>query len=214
MKPTGLIWFVVTADQRRSRSAADRVPAALALLGEMSPEPTLPFERTAGDEIQCLSDKAETVVGAVRLLTRLGDWRIGIGCGQVQLPLPSSTRESRGPAYLAAREAVEEASGIPTQLALRRARTVAAADYRDVDVPAMDAQTALWLVRHTLERRTRQGWELVDLLDAGLSNQQAAARLGISPSAVSQRGRAAAAAVTAAGEQLAVRLLTRLQEAP
>lgn len=211
MKSGAFTWFAVTADQQHSRSQPDRVPAALAQLREIRPVPRLAFERTTGDEIQCLTDNPETVVAIVSELTRLGGWRLGIGCGPVETPLPDSTRAARGPVYVAAREAVEAAATSPTQLSLRCAETVGGVPYGGDDGLVGDAAAALWLVRHTLARRTQQGWQLVDLLAQGLSNQQAAAELGISPSAASQRARAAAIPVVAAGELLAVRLLARLQ---
>ncbi|OMQ15094.1 hypothetical protein A7K94_0211915, partial [Modestobacter sp. VKM Ac-2676] len=89
--------FVVTVDQRASRRAPDRVPAALrALVGVPV---VLRFERTAGDEFQGLLDDPAAVVEVVRRLVREGDWSIGIGTGSVQWPLPASTRAGAGPAF-------------------------------------------------------------------------------------------------------------------
>ena len=104
-----LIWAALTADQRHSRRSPDQVPDALARLEALSDRFVLGFERTAGDEIQGLTDKPEAVVDAVLTLSRSPDWHVGIGLGTVDLPLPGSTREARGPAYLAARTAVEQA---------------------------------------------------------------------------------------------------------
>ena len=42
-----------------------------------------------------------------------------------------------------------------------------------------------------LARRTARGWEVADLVDEGLSYDEAGRRLGISQSAVSQRAQAA-----------------------
>ena len=52
----------------------------------------------------------------------------------------------------------------------------------------------------------------MDLLDQGLTKADAAAQLGISPSAVSQRLGRAAAVEDARGAALATRLLARVQE--
>lgn len=214
MKPEPFTWFAVTADQRRSRTGPDRVPEALDRLSALDPAPRLGFERTTGDEIQCLTAAAATVTAAVAILTRLGGWRIGIGCGPVDQPLPDSTRAARGGAYLAARAAVEAAASSPTQLAVRTIDSVGGVTYGETgDDPATAAQTALWLVRHAMEKRTEQGWELVELLASGMSNQQAATALGISPSAASQRGRVAATLIVTAGEHLATNLLAALQGA-
>lgn len=42
--------FVLTIDQRGSRSHGDKVPRLLSLLADL--ETVLPFERSVGDEIQ------------------------------------------------------------------------------------------------------------------------------------------------------------------
>ena len=197
--------FAVVADQVGSRAGADRVPAALASLEPL--EGLLGFERTAGDEIQGLLKDPADVVEAVIALSRLGGWRIGIGAGPVDTPLPASTRAARGAAYLAARSAVAAARTSPVQLALRLS-AVGPAHYVEL---AEDAETALWLLRSVLARRSQEGWELMDLLDQGLTNARAAEHLGISPSAVSQRLARSARVEARRGAALATRLLTRLQ---
>ncbi len=207
MKPEAFN-FVVIADQVGSRSGDDRVPAALEALAGMPL--LLPFERTAGDEVQGLSGAAGSVVAAMVRLTRLGNWRIGIGVGTVDTPLPESTRAARGPAYLAARTAIAAARHSPTDLALRIAAVGGDARYGELHEPALDAEAALWLLRSVLGRRSREGWELMDLLDRGLTNAQAAAELGISPSAVSQRLNRAARQEEVRGVRLATRLLERV----
>lgn len=207
MKPSSFT-FAVIADQVASRENQDRVPAALAALRHISAE--LPFERTAGDEIQALLRQPDAVVETLSLLTRLADWRIGIGIGPVQLPLPISTREARGPAYFAARDAVSAARRQPTAFALRLPETVRSERYGELHQAAIDAETGIWLWRGALSRRSAEGWELMDLLDAGYSNAQAAKALQISPSAVSQRLQAAAREEDRRGASLAARLLTRV----
>ncbi|WP_036921505.1 hypothetical protein [Propionicicella superfundia] len=210
MKGEPSIWFVVTADQRRSRRSADAVPAALDRLSRI-PGLRLAFERTAGDEIQGLTARPDAVVAIVRELTRLRSWRVGIGVGPVESPLPASTRQARGPAYVAARTAVERTRSTPTGLALEADRdSVAAGPYSDANGTAQRAETALWLLRSVLSRRTQEGWDVADLLATGMTNQRAAAHLGISPSAASQRAGAAGVAVATAGEALAAGLLEDL----
>jgi hypothetical protein len=177
----------------------------------------LAFERTAGDEVQGLTAAPDAVVDAVVELTRLGGWRVGIGAGGVETPLPGSTREARGGAYLAAREAIGAARSSPTELGLALAppdapAIVTAAGYGEPAASVADAETALWLLRGLLERRSQEGWELVDLLDSGLTNSQAAVRLGISPSAASQRASRAHRTETGRTAALATRLLDRLRQ--
>lgn len=209
MKEVGFT-FALIADQISSRTGADAVPDALAGLTGL--DCLLPFERTAGDEVQALLVAPEAVVESVVRLTRLSGWRIGVGVGSVDAPLPSSTREARGPAYLAARDAVTIARKQPTGFALRAPADVGGEAYGDLLDAATDAETAIWLLRGTLARRSREGWELMDLLDAGLTGAEAAERLGISRSAVSQRLTASAREEGARGARLAARLLARVQD--
>jgi len=196
---------VVIADQVDSRVDADRVPEALSALAHVGM--LLPYERTAGDEIQGLAAAAEAVVESVIVLTRLEGWRVGVGIGALDEPLPDSTRAARGVAYLAARTAIGTARWSPVALSLVAGDSVRGGGYGE---HVEDAETALWLLRSTLARRTREGWELMNLLNQGLTNAQAAERLGISPSAASQRlGRAARTEADRAA-LLATRLLDRL----
>lgn len=208
MKPNALT-FALMADQVSSRDHTDRVPKALEALASV--KAVLPFERTAGDEIQALIAQPGALVDAVRRLTRLGGWRIGVGVGPVELPLPHSTRAARGPAYLAAREAIGIARRAPTGFALRLGVDVSRTSYRELSEAATDTETAIWLWRATLSRRSQEGWELMDLLDAGCTNTEAARTLGVSPSAVSQRLSAAAREEGHRGAELSRRLLARLQ---
>ncbi len=201
---------MLTADQVGSRTADDGVPAALAALGDL--DAALAFERTAGDEIQGLLDDPRAVVMAVTRLTRLGGWRIGLGVGTVDSPVPTSTRAARGPAYLAARAAIDTARTAPAELALALPKGVSGDAYGEVNDAAQDAEAALWLLRTVLARRSEEGWELMDLLEAGLTNARAAERLGISPSAVSQRLARALRTEIDRGTLLAARLLGRLQQ--
>jgi len=199
--------FVLLADQVDSRTESDRVPSALDALLHVGM--LLPYERTAGDEIQGLAATGSAVVASIVALTRLEGWRIGIGVGTVDEPLPTSTRAARGDAYLAARTAISAARRSPVELSLTPGDSVRAGGYGDY---VEDAETALWLLRGTLARRSAEGWELMDLLDAGLTNAQAAASLGVSPSAVSQRLTRAARTEGFRGGRLATRLLDRLVE--
>ena len=193
MKPS-TFRYVILADQVDSRTESDRVPSALDALVHVGM--LLPYERTAGDEIQGLAATGSAVVASIVALTRLDGWRIGIGVGAVDEPVPTSTRA-----------AISAARRSPVELSLTPGDSVRAGGYGDY---VEDAETALWLLRGTLERRSAEGWELMDLLDAGLTNAQAAASLGISPSAVSQRLGRAARTEGSRGALLATRLLDRL----
>ncbi|MGF1661584.1 MAG: hypothetical protein ACFCVG_03795 [Kineosporiaceae bacterium] len=170
--------YALTVDQRGSRRTGDRVPQALAALAREVPHPRLAFERTAGDEFQGLVSSADEVLDAVSTLSRLGGWSIGIGAGEVSQPLPDSTREARGPAFIAAREAVESAR--------RRPRPRLAVRGPDV-VTARHAETGLRLLLLVLDARSRPAWEAAELVRRGATHSAAAEALGITRQAVGQR---------------------------
>lgn len=179
--------FVVTADQIASRSGPDLVPAALAathfaLRG---------FERTVGDEIQGLYDDGAGLVADVLTLERTHNWRIGIGIGEISLPVPKTPRSGRGPAFILAREALEatQVKGA-ADIAIRGSSEQAAAA----------AQALLRLVSAIRSKRSADGWAVYDLSQENLSGAEMANRLGISPQAVSAR--LATAQVAAEAEAL------------
>jgi hypothetical protein len=186
---------VLTIDQFESRTGLDEVPAALDALDGV---PCLrPFERTVGDELQGVLDDPASLPAALEPLLRDGGWNIGIGIGPVETPLPDQARAGRGEAYLAAREAVTAAKSSPW-----RVRTAGAAS------AIRPLESAIWLWAALLARRTDRGWEVSDLVDEGLTYDQAAARIGITQSAVSQRAAAAGIAEGRRAREL-VEYLTR-----
>lgn len=195
--------FVLTVDQRDSRHDEDRVDRALKRLIEDGDDRfVLPPERTAGDEFQLVLERAESVVPLILTLHRAAHWSIGLGIGPVERPLPESTRAARGEAYFAARRAVDAAKNRSSRVSL------------DPEAPSgafptiADAQALLDPLLHLRDSRTPAGWQVVDLLDQGHSQKEAAELLAVSPQAVSLRVRTASArADTPAADALA-RLLT------
>ena len=171
---------VLTIDQRGSShaSATDRVPATLAALADVGM--LRPFERTAGDEFQGVLDEPAALATVVERLLREDGWSVGVGIGEVEEPLPESTRAGRGPAYLHARSAVTGAKSAPWRLRV---------DGDRAGVRALE--TTLWLWAYVLHRRTPRGWEVADLVEAGATYEQAARQLGVTHAAVSQRAQAA-----------------------
>ena len=175
--------FAITADQvdsrRRPDIAAETIQSLEVLLGEGL---VLPVDRTAGDEIQLLVAASETALTAILELTRHGQWSVGCGIGSVKLPLPANAREAGGDAFVAAREAVNDAKKRDTRFALRSMAVVDAAD----------AEAFVDLLLQLRARRSAEGWEMHDLLLAGNSQAEAAKLLGITPQAASKRARTAA----------------------
>ena len=168
--------YVLTVDQRASRTSPDRVPEVLRQLNAVVPT-VLGFERTAGDEFQGVLADPDDVVEVVLRLVRTGNWSIGVGAGAVSTPLPPSTRAGAGPAFLSARRAVDAAKQRPARLAVRGA----------VPPDAGDAQAVLTALAVVVERRSEQAWEAIALVGAGRTQADAAQQLGISRQAVGQR---------------------------
>jgi hypothetical protein len=186
----------MTVDQRGSRRGDDLVQDLLAgLAGE--PGVVRTFERTAGDEVQGLLDAPETVVNLALRLARADTWSIGIGAGAVREPLPDSVRAAAGPAFENARTAVQRAKAAAPHVA------VVGSD----PARSSEAEVLLCLLAEIVQRRTAQGWEVVDLLADGRTQKDVAAQLGVSAQAVSQRARVAMWQHERDARPLAARLL-------
>lgn len=196
---------VLTLDQRGSRAGSDAVPAFLESVAPASlpSAPVLAFQRTVGDEVQGVTDDPATLVEIVGRALRAGAWNIGIGFGDVETPLPAETRAGRGPAYLHAREAVTRAKSAPHRVVVVGGAEESGAEH---------LETVLGLWAGLVERRTARGWEVHDLLGAGLSYSAVGQRLGISQSAVSQRAQAAALVDEQRARALAEHLCAQLLE--
>lgn len=192
--------YAITADQIDSRHDEDRVDRTIAEIDDrLGDRLALPVERTAGDELQLLAATPDAAVDALLALTRPGVWSVGLGIGEVDQPLPASTRAASGPALFAARSAVERAKDASMHVAVdvqsgRRLGTS--------ETEPLVAQTV-----RLLARRSPEGWELADLLEQGLSRRAAAGALGISQQAVAKRYAAAALGDDAAVRHALIRLL-------
>ena len=193
--------YVITADQKASRSHADLVPAALKEIEEIARRRlTLPPERSTGDELQAVTGDARAVMDIVMHLTRERHWSVGIGVGAVDQPLPRETRAARGEAFVRARDAVERAKSAPGRVAITA----------DHATDALDTEALMRLLVDLRDRRTPQGWEVADLLATGITQKQVATRLGISPAAVSLRASSAALRIEEGAIPALARLLGRL----
>ncbi|SIR88768.1 hypothetical protein [Williamsia sterculiae] len=171
--------YVITADQRGSRRDVDRVDATREMLASI--DTVRAFDRTAGDEIQAVFDDPVAVVEALTTLFDDGHWSVGIGAGPVDEPLPLVTRAGRGPAFEYARTAVEDA---------KRHRVPVSVHGEHPDA-CRRAQTAARLLGDLLISRSAAGREAVAALSTAGQQSDAAATLGITPQAMSQRLRSA-----------------------
>lgn len=176
--------FVLTVDQKGSRSDRDRVPDALKKLADI---PTLaPFERTVGDEIQGVLTTADGVYQAIYRLVRDGHWHIGLGIGQGEFPDSSHPRssEGRGEAFIAARNAVESAKELTPSLTL--SVNTHSSDPATTPEDVVPARALARLLASIIESRTPRQWEVLDAVKSVPTLIQAGELLGVSTSAVSQ----------------------------
>lgn len=98
--------------------------------------------------------------------------------GPIETPLPRTARESRGPAFWSAREAVERAKN--------RHRSPQPVSVRgEPNEIALDLDAALTALAFIVNTRTKRQHE-VSRLARRMSPSEVAARLKISPQAVSQ----------------------------
>jgi hypothetical protein len=175
--------IVITADQVDSTHRDDVVGATVSALNSAHGDHLLlPVDRNAGDEIQAMLDDAPTALALILELTRNGQWSVGCGIGPVRTPLPDNTREATGPAFVAARGAVDRAKRAVHHFALASS---------DEPAGALDIAALIELLLVIRARRSPEGWALYDLVAGGMTQAQAAHALGISPQAASQRARAA-----------------------
>ena len=213
--------FVMTVDQVDSRTHPDAVPALLQVLRDLPV--VLPFERTAGDEVQGVLSDPRAVVDAWEAIVRDGRWTVGIGVGR-DVELSDSSRASRGGAFHAAREAVEEAKGHPDRVAVRMSGACAqdvgsgsgespgcGRARADVHAAVDDAQAVLRLLAIVVAGRTDAGWRVIDAAREAPEATQAelADRLGITRQAVSKALRTHDAVTVDDGLRTAARLLAR-----
>ncbi|HZK58651.1 MAG TPA: DNA-binding protein [Cryobacterium sp.] len=213
--------FVITADQIGSRTDRDRASEVIARLeADFGAAFALPPDQTSGDEIQVMMTDAQAALGVILALHRTGYWSVGIGIGGVRVPLPASTRQAAGSAFVGARSAVTRAKKADSRFALVVAAghtaAVAVGSSSGPPAPLLDGdevEAILSMLLLLRQRRTTEGWEAVDLLQDGGSQRDIAAALGISAAAVSQRIKSALWRVEAAVRPALVRLLENLDRA-
>ncbi|TFC00469.1 DNA-binding protein [Cryobacterium adonitolivorans] len=199
--------FVITADQIDSRHDRDRASDMINELMLRHAEAfMLPPDQTSGDEIQLLVGTAADAFAVVLDLHRTGFWSVGVGIGPVRTPLPATTRQATGDAFIAARAAVTRAKRSEARFALD---TPPAPDRRGASTGA-EVEALVTMLLLLRQRRSNEGWEAVDLLESGLAQTAIARTLGISTAAVSQRVKSAQWKVERAAHPALVRLLDNL----
>lgn len=140
------------------------------------------FESLGVEDIRAEISTPEALCNVVMALLSDGDWAIGLGLGT---------------------QALDEATGSLSRAA--RPGTVSVGAHPQ----AGDIAAVFALLGQVLAKRTVEGREATALVRGGLSQNEAAAELGISKQAMSQRLQAAGWQAENAGWQLAVNLLRR-----
>ena len=145
---------------------------------------------TLGDEFQgvyaTLGD-ALTAAFQIRARLRPHDVRFGLGRGAIQV-LDRGRGIHDGPAYWAARDAIEDAAATASKAALRTTRTIVRSP---AEPPAqlIAVNAALLTLDQVLGALSPGSWRILAGRLSGLTQKDIAEREGITPSAVSQRVR-------------------------
>lgn len=192
---------ILTLDQRLSRESGDLVDdTARELNNSFRSSLEKRFVRTAGDEMQAVVTSPAALVDIVLRSARDGSWWVGVGLGSVEKPLGRTARDSRGPAFWNAREAVARAKQRAWRCAVVAGEAMEAAE---------DLEATLAMLIFIVDRRSERGWEMIDLISDGLNQTEIADRLGISKQAVSKVLLATGREEERRGREVAQRLLSR-----
>ncbi|QRP11488.1 MarR family transcriptional regulator [Corynebacterium kroppenstedtii] len=147
------------------------------------------------EDISLLTRDAESEAQVVMAFLSAGEWAIGIGIG------------GHDPSVVARSCTGKRAGTVGASIAtISQNSSIASSEL------ASDISAAFSLIGHVLTRRTEEGREATALMRQGYTQNDAAAELGISKQAMSQRLVAAGWQAEQAGWDLAVHLLTRAEE--
>lgn len=147
------------------------------------------FEILGVEDIRAVVDTPEALCDTVMALLSDGEWAVGI----VVAPT------------------IGEACDVPL-VRSTRAGSVQATVLPIGGTYAQNIASAFSLIAHVLAKRTFEGREATSLMRSGLNQNEAAAQLGISKQAMSQRLQAAGWQAETAGWQLAVNLLIQANQ--
>lgn len=170
--------YVLTINQRDSREVGDLVPELIKSLRHL---PTaIAFRRSVGDEAIGVLENPKTAIDAAMIALRSRRWHVGIGVGELLVPLPEDVNEAQGFGLVYARRAVERAQKTGERVPL-------AVSGPDADIAA-EAEAVLRLIGQIVSTRTDAEWKVLDLMTPGARGQQKfiAEELGITTQAVSK----------------------------
>lgn len=148
------------------------------------------FELCSVEDIRADVVGPEHALNVIMALLSDGDWAIGLGI------------TGHGRAVFAATDAV----------GTRPAQVKVVVDTPDPGTSANDIEATFALLGYVLHKRTLEGREATSLVRGGLNQNEAAAELGISKQAMSQRLQAAGWQAEQSGWKLALNLLTQASQ--
>lgn len=203
--------FAVHAHFRgRSRRRADYVREVSTALENSGMVRSV--ERGGVEDFTCLTAGPEETGGLVLSLLQAGDFALGIGAvigDEDALELDHTHADAIGAARRALRPNQKSATVAVRVEKPGPGGVLAPGKAADI---AEDIESAFTLLAHVLARRTKEGREATALLRAGHLQSEAAAMVGISKQAMSQRLAAAGWHAEQAGWSLAVHMLARVDE--
>jgi len=151
------------------------------------------FEVLGVEDIRSQVADAEAALNLIMALLSDGNWAIGLGIAD------GSDNSAPSDASATATAAVGTRAG--------QVRVIV--DRQNATTEAADIAATFALMSHVLHKRTYEGREATSLVRRGMNQNEAAATLGISKQAMSQRLQAAGWPAEQAGWQLALNLITR-----
>ena len=149
------------------------------------------FEVLGVEDIRSKVEDAEAALNLIMALLSDGNWAIGLGISDGE----GSTRDASATATKA--------------VGTRAGQVRVIVDRQQATTEAADITATFSLMAHVLHKRTYEGREATSLVRRGMNQNEAAATLGISKQAMSQRLQAAGWPAEQAGWQLALNLITR-----
>lgn len=171
--------IVIVLDQQRSSKGPDLVEVTSSELNDcFGAQLRLPFVRTAGDEMQAVLGDPAALAPIAAHVVESGMWWVGLGLGDL-IRIGHSARESAGPAFRAAREAIDAAKH-----ARRSPGPMAVRGEPEPLVRSLEA--ALGAFAFIIQSRTDRQREVVGAVRNAPSHQAAATALRVSRQTVSK----------------------------
>ncbi|MEJ5927249.1 MarR family transcriptional regulator [Corynebacterium sp. H128] len=161
------------------------------------------FEVIGVEDIIAIVNTPEAVADTSMALLSAGEWAVGIGI------VPDSMKQAAD----VAKRMATSALGSRARSGVVKAKLQAPRGAKEEATAwANDISACFLLLATVLAKRSTEGREATSLMRRGYNQNEAAAELGITKQAMSQRLQAAGWQAETAGWQLAVNLLARAQE--